>query len=276
MKISKTLQILTTCLLVISAAFIGCNTVNSNGNGSKTTGRMNVKLTDAPGNYDAVYIHINKVLIKADSTTSDSASSNNNGWITLSNKSQTVDLLKLRNGNTIQIGNKKLAAGTYSQIRFVLGSGNQVVVNGKTHSLTTPSAQQSGLKLNINANIEANKIYNLLIDFNANKSIVEAGNSNKFLLKPVLRAVNLQATATLSGTVKPDSVQTSVLAIANSDTLSTVTGSNGNFSILGVPNGTYNLVFKPQSTALADTTKTGVTVQNNKDVNAGTIQLSKK
>ncbi|HYW34373.1 MAG TPA: DUF4382 domain-containing protein [Balneolaceae bacterium] len=274
MKTFKTLPFISVLLLIFT--FIGCNITSSNHKTTKGSGTMKVQMTDAPGAYDAVYIDVKKIMIKPDSSYSDTTSTDQNGWITLSNPSKQVNLLKLRNGNTLQLGNKKLNAGTYSQIRLVLGQNNQVVINGTTHSLTTPSAQQSGLKLNVDATIKPNKVYNLLIDFNANKSIVQTGKSNKYILKPVLRAVSLQATATLSGTVKPDSVQTSVMAMSNSDTLSTVTDSTGSFSILGVPNGTYKVAFKPQSTALADTTKTGVMVQNHKDVNMGTIQLKKK
>ena len=52
--------------------------------------------------------------------------------------------------------------------------------------LTTPSAQQSGLKMNVNITVPAGREVDFAIDFDACKSFVKAGKSGKILLKPVL------------------------------------------------------------------------------------------
>jgi hypothetical protein len=53
-------------------------------------------------------------------------------------------------------------------------------------ALTTPSADQSGLKLNTDMDVTGSQTADFVIDFDACKSIVSAGGSGKYLLKPVL------------------------------------------------------------------------------------------
>ena len=76
------------------------------------------------------------------------------------------------------IGTAVLTAEEISQVRLVLGDENSIMVDSVLHDLKTPSAQQSGLKINIHANIADLDEYNLLIDFDAEKSVVEQGNGN--------------------------------------------------------------------------------------------------
>lgn len=270
----KPLPLLSFVLIAITTVLIGCE-VTDNGDGG--TAQMTVQLTDAPGDYDAVWIDIQSVRvhleedIKTEETETDEEAEED-GWITLNEDPVRVNLLELRNGNTIQIGDEEIKAGEYHQIRLILGNDNEVVVNGESYALTTPSAQQSGLKLNLDAEIEDGEVYNLLIDFDAGRSIVETGNG-KYILKPVLRAVNLEETGSISGTVEPIDVQTSVRAVMDGDTLSTLTANDGTFSIIGVNNGTYDVEFVPNSDSYTDTTIVDITVEESEDVELGTITL---
>lgn len=278
MYLRKPLQFLGVCLLAITTVFIGCDVTDNSNEGSA---RMKVQLTDAPGDFDAVYIDIQSVRVHLDEdietdTTDSDDEAEEEGWVTINDEPMRVNLLELRNGDTIQLGEEELEAGEYHQIRFVLGPDNEVVVDGESFPLTTPSAQQSGLKLNIDAEIEDGETYNLLVDFDAGRSIVHTG-SGKYILKPVLRAVNLEETGSISGAVEPAEVQTSVMAVANGDTLSTLTEESGEFSIIGVTQGSYDVIFNPISdTTYADTTITGVSVDVDEDVELDTVTLSKK
>jgi len=242
-----------------------------------TPGRLTVQLTDAPGDFEAVFIDIESVQIKLKDVDEDADADSDNGeeFITISDQAHRVNLLELRNGNTIQLADEELESGEYIQIRLVLGSDNEVVINGESFPLKTPIAQQSGLKLNMDADIDDGETYNLLVDFDAGRSIVQTGNGG-FILKPVLRVVALEETGSISGTVQPDSVQTSVMAIANNDTLSTVTETDGEFAIIGVPAGTYNVILNPNGESFADTTITGVNIGIDEDFKLGTVSLQQQ
>src|SRR6185295_739784 len=91
-----------------------------------------------------------------------------------------LDLLDLTNGVMEELGTMPLAAGHYSQVRLVLtsntGNGNSALANavqptgGDLIPLDTPSAQQSGLKLQAHFDVAAGQTADIVLDFDACKS----------------------------------------------------------------------------------------------------------
>ncbi|MEO6869587.1 MAG: DUF4382 domain-containing protein, partial [Ginsengibacter sp.] len=155
---------------------------------------MNIYLTDAPGNYQAVWIDIQQVMVKGSSDTSD------NGWISVPLlRPGKYSLLDLRNGKDTLLGGVSLPAGPVSQIRLILGNDNQLVLeDGTAVDLKTPSAQESGLKLNVHADLTAGIPYELVMDFDAARSIVKAV-SGQYLLIPVIRTFVKAAGGAIQG-----------------------------------------------------------------------------
>ena len=189
-----------TTLLAAFFLLTSCD-VSDDGSSNSTNGTLQVYLTDAPGDDEAVWIDIEEVRIHIDDE--DELELEDEGWIIISDDPKRVNLLDLTNGELEVLGETELEEGMYSQIRLILGDDNEIVKNGVTHSLDTPSAQQSGLKLNVHAEIEGGEVYTLLLDFDASRSIVEAGNSGKFLLKPVIRTVAFAETGAIEGYIVP-------------------------------------------------------------------------
>ena len=160
-----------------------------------SNGTLRVALTDAPAcGYDAVNVTIQKVRVHQSSSASDTAS----GWSeVVLNPARRVDLLTLTNGVLDELGQTPLPTGKYTQLRLVLADNdsahplaNSVVPTGGTETaLKTPSGQQSGVKTNINIDIAANKMADFVLDFDACKSVVVAGNSGQYLLKPVVTVI---------------------------------------------------------------------------------------
>lgn len=101
-----------------------------------------------------------------------------------------IDLMKLRNGVLLPVEDFKIPDGAQvTQIRLILGSGNYAIkTDDSTCSLQTPSAQQSGIKIKLTnaVTISGGKSYSLVVDFDAEKSVVVKGNGD-CLLKPVLK-----------------------------------------------------------------------------------------
>lgn len=253
--------------------FTGCDSSGSD----VGTGTMSVTMTDAPAPYDSVHVTINEVAVTKDNDNDTDSESDGDdsedGWETISDEQMRVNLLELTNGSQISLGSKELEAGNYEQIRLILGDNNTVTVDGETYDLQTPSAQQSGLKLNVDAEVEEDTEYTLLIDFDAARSIVEQGNGG-YLLKPVIRAVNLEETGSIVGTVQPADFNTNVLAVMDGDTVtSTITADDGEFEIIGLQEDTYEVYFDPSSDNYADSTQTGVEVTSGEETDLGTIEL---
>ncbi len=231
--------------------------------------RLQVFLTDDPGDYQAVYIDVTDVLINV---TGDSAS----GWQSLSNvKRGSYDLLKLVNDKDTLLANAEIPSGKIHQLRLVLGTENFVKINNQLIKLETPSAQQSGLKLNVQQTINNGVLYKIILDFDVAKSIVKTGNG-KYMLKPVIRTVFESIGGSIKGFVKPFDFQTAILVFRGpNDTVASTysSSSNGGYIVKGLAAGSYSLHFKPANINYRDSVVNGITVINNKVTLVDTLRL---
>ena len=241
--------------ILASLFIVACSREDNNaGDGNKA--RLQVALTDDPGDYEAVFIDVEDIQINY-------SDDPNGGWQSLSNVNEgEYDLLKLVNDDDTVLADAEVGPGTISQIRLVLGDDNFVQIDGQRIRLETPSAQQSGLKLNIHQAVEPGLLYKLLMDFDVAKSIVKTGNG-KYILKPTIRTVLEAAGGTIRGNVKPFSFQTAVLVFkAPNDTVASTYSEivNGGYMVRGLSAGTYSLHFIPTDNLYQDTVITGVNV----------------
>ena len=95
-----------------------------------------------------------------------------------------IDLLTLRN-STMLMAENKVPAGDYEFIRVELDQSRSNVIDkltGKTLPLKIPSEQ---IKVNGGFVVPAGGATNIVLDFDADKSLVKLGNGN-WLLKPVI------------------------------------------------------------------------------------------
>ena len=213
--------------------------------------RLVVRLTDAPADYESLYIDVEKVLVHTSSEVDEEAS----GWMELemAQNASSIDILELRNGVDTLLAENELPSGKISQIRLVLGDDNTLMVGGQEHSLSTPSAQQSGLKLQVNADLSPGIVYEILLDFDAAKSVVHTG-SDKYSLKPVIRTIVEAQSGAIAGTVDLDSEKVTVYAIpAEGESFSAIPDENGQFLIQGLEPGTYTIEFRDSSDAVSKT-----------------------
>ena len=245
-------------LLVASALmfFTSCKKNNNNGDGNA---RLKVYLTDDPGDYEAVYIDVKDVQINVTGDTS-------NGWQSLSGvNAAAYDLLKLVNDNDTLLADANIPSGRLHQMRLILGTENYVKIQGTTQliKLETPSAQQSGLKLNIQQDIQDGILYTITLDFDVSKSIVRTGN-NKYMLKPTIRTILNAVGGSLRGVVMPKTFQSVVYAVQGADTVaSTYTDVNGIYLIRGLQAGTYDVFYKPTDVLYRDSLRKNISVQFN-------------
>ncbi|MBD0831115.1 DUF4382 domain-containing protein [Aestuariibaculum sediminum] len=237
-------------LLLLTFVF-GCKDSESDGVSAEAP-RISIRLVDNPGDYAAVNVNIVDVLIKMDDDTE-----SDEGWMSLEAESGMVNLLEFSGGfSKVLVDRFPIPAGTLSQMRLVLGDGNTIDIEAEggaieTHELKTPSAQQSGLKLKIDAVIEEGFTYNYVLDFDVNKSIVMAGNSGNIILKPVIYANAEVSSGIIEGTVAPMEAlpaMASVTAYEGTEdelVISAYTDETGAFALWGVPEGSYEVTVEP-------------------------------
>jgi hypothetical protein len=207
--------------------------------------RVQIRLTDSPDpNVSEVWIDVKDVLINM----------GDSGWTSVIGVHAGVyNLLDFTDGKDTILADANIPAGKISQIRLLLGDNNYIITKtGEKISLTTPSAQESGLKVQVNQDVTGGILYRLILDFDAGKSIVKAGNSGNYILKPVIRIISfVPSGGNLKGVVQPDSVKTAIYAINGIDTVaSTFTDTlNGNFLFNDIPAGAYSLSYIPTDTS---------------------------
>jgi hypothetical protein len=192
-----------------------------------------VRLTDAPGPYTAVNIDLQGIELTGNGNT-----------VMLNTVPGIYNLLNFANGVDTLIATGDLEIERVQQIRLILGPNNSLVVGGVTHSLAIPSGSESGLKLQVHQELQAGVAYGVLLDFDANQSIVEEGNGS-YHLKPVIRTIETALSGSIKGKLSKPGVPASITATSGSNAYSSIPNAAGDFIIRGVPAGTYTVNVVP-------------------------------
>jgi len=275
-------KILFPVIALASALLAACGGGGGNGTAAVPEGTVRMALTDAPScGYDHVYVTVERVRMHK----SDGAGDSEGGWeeIVLASPKR-LDLLELTNGTLEELGQTDVPAGTYSQVRLVLAAntGANPLANsvhptgGAEVPLRTPSAQQSGLKLKARFEVEAGGLADLVLDFDACRSIVKAGGSGNYNLKPVLSLSKrlqtgiqgyVSTTMTLNGTTV--SAQQNGVVVR-----STVPDTTGKFVLPFLAAGNYDVVITSEGRATAVLTSVPVSTTTTMVNGTGTAFLS--
>lgn len=248
-------------LCLLSLFFIQCDD-NDDAAPPPGTSQLTINMSDGPGDYDAVYIEILDIKIK------NSSDEGEEGWVSVANpeivgEGKIYDLLTLTGGVSIVLADTPVTSGHLGQIRLILGDQNTVVVDGVTHTLDTPSAQQSGLKLLVNQNLSSGIEYEFMLDFNVDKSIVSQGNGG-YSLKPTIKVSTTANSGAIKGIVTTTLPLSNTLmaAVVGTEISSYVNKDTGAFQLDGVPQGTHSVTFTSSDAAIPPKTISGVSVTN--------------
>ncbi len=248
--------------LLAAAVITGCS------DSEETQGTIRLSITDAPlDNPDIVEVNlaVTRVDIKGSS-----------GWEVIDSFDEplSINLLEYRDGNSFLITEESIPAGNYGEIRLVLDIAEKEggdaanrgtflrYADGSTEPLFVPSGQSSGYKAKGEFEIPAGGVTGITVDFDARRAVVEAGNTDKFLLKPVTRLVEDKDVAMIHGTTTWESEYASLKvfaypqgtyseeeAIAEPESVefpNAITSNSiredGTFTLAFMDSGTYDLV----------------------------------
>jgi hypothetical protein len=206
MGILKKLNTLLLCLL-FAFSLAACGGGGSSDGGG--TGTLSTSLTDASTDqYKAVYVTIARVEVHHDGDGS---------WETVAEPNKTYNLLDLVNGVRADLGIATLPSGHYTQMRLIIGetaetgvvnmhsmthpSANYIInMDDEVHEMKVPSGTNTGLKIVNGFDINENETTELILDFDAMRSVVMTG-SGKYLLKPTVKVHHVAGGAIVSGFV---------------------------------------------------------------------------
>jgi len=205
-RLSKKLNMIFLCLLFgFSLAACGGGGGSDGGQGTLST-----SLTDSTTDeYQAVYVTIARVEVHHD---------DGGTWQTVAEPNKTYNLLELVNGVRETLGIATLDSGNYTQMRLIIGEtaeagalnifsvphpfANYVIdLNDDVHELKVPSGTNTGLKVVNGFDINDNQTTELILDFDAMRSVVMAGSSGQYLLKPTVKVFESEDYAIVSGSV---------------------------------------------------------------------------
>lgn len=200
----------TKAIVLAAVLLAGWTACNMGGSGSGT-GQLSLSLTDKPSDdYKAVYVTIKNIAVHKADDPEDS-------WTTVAEVNRTINLLELANGVRERLALVDLPSGRYTQMRLMIGdtggsdtnilgqahpAANYVIdMDDLVHEMKIPSGFQTGVKLVQGFDINENSTTELTFDFDASRSVVVAGNSGKYILKPTIKVVDTALASVIKGLV---------------------------------------------------------------------------
>jgi len=270
-------KIFSSLFAVMTLFFVSCSDDEGNGGNLQGTGTLSVQLTDAPFPYELVAeanVTVYKVEARRVSEDDDDDALTVSPYITLMEEEIETNLLGLTNGLTLQLAEIEVPVGTYDQVRVYVKGVNVVLTDGTVYDLKVPSGDSSGIKVFIDPGITVvgGLSSDLLLDFDVSRSFVAKGNLdvNGFNFKPVIKASNLSTAGTLAGNVSTIEEETQIglfgaqVSVFAADTLNTTsfTDPDGNYTILGLEAGTYEVVSEFDGFIASDTLEVQINAAN--------------
>ena len=202
------------CFLFAIATIFVLTACSGGGGDSGGIGTLSLSLTDASSSkYKAVVVTIDEIQVHLKGN-----GNSPNHWqsVDMPISPLTVNLLDLINGVREDLGLVDLQARRYTQMRLKIGDtpnpdtlpfANYVVTNTdpvEIHELNISSGDKTGFKIVNGFTIAADQKTELILDFDACRSVVQAGNSGQWLLKPTVKVRNTENYAIIEGRVTDD------------------------------------------------------------------------
>jgi hypothetical protein len=297
----KTKHIFLSALAAFAVFAIGLSSCSKNG--MNRAGQFKVLLTDAPGDYIAAKIDIQKVEVKVDTNQEHSKDDHfadgdrheddhlKRGdeygvWTDLNYTPGIIDVMKLRNGIDAKIAEGNIV-GTVRKVRITLGPNNTVTTKDSVeHPLVLKNDTENYLYIHLHDEHRGHgrgegegrrehggpQDLQVTIDLDVARSIIES--NGVYYLAPKLRPFNDENFAAIAGQVLPTNIFAVVTALdaSGAEVAKALPKPDGDYKIRGLNDGTYTLKF--EATGYKTQTIT-VTATKGKEVKATTVTLVK-
>ncbi|HLT06364.1 MAG TPA: DUF4382 domain-containing protein [Cyclobacteriaceae bacterium] len=204
---------------------------------------VNFRLIDAPGDYDQAWIEFEGVEIFR----SNDRQATEGEWIYVpyDQADRQVEVSKLVNEAALLLGRREVPVGGIFKIRLMLGDEHYLQKNGKDRSLTLASPEKAAVEMDVNFMLERNLSYDIYLDVDLERSIKVTADSTKYILDPKVRSFVSNERSIVKGKIQPATAKPVIYAIQNGDTVTTLSDSQGNFSLRGLQPGAHTVKILP-------------------------------
>jgi hypothetical protein len=290
MKTLKISLVAASALVAFMLIFSACT---KTGIDASAGGKVSVFLTDGPGEFDSVFIDIQKVEVKIDTSSTykndderckddddrddhQKRKDDYGEWVNINFTPAIIDILSLRNGVETKLGDANILTGTVRKIRITLGTQNRVVKSGVSSTLELRNETNNFLYVKLydkhrQRSADSTSV-SVWVDFDVANSIYE--KDGKFYLKPVLRPFNNNNFGVVEGKVLPLAAK-AVVRITNGAGFNGVALPNreGKFKLRGLESGTYTVTVEGLA-PYVDKVISNVVVTKGKETELGVITLT--
>lgn len=289
----KTLKISLVAASLLAAVMLIFSACTKTGADAIAGSKVAVYLTDGPGEYDSVFIDIQKVEVKIDTSSTykndddrckddddrddhQKRKDDYGEWVNINFTPSIIDVLSLRNGVETKLGDANILTGTVRKIRITLGTQNRVVKNGVSSTLELRNETNNFLYVKLydkhrQRSADSTNV-SVWVDFDVANSIYE--KDGRFYLKPVLRPFNNKNFGVVEGKVLPLAAK-AVVRITNGAGFNGVALPNreGKFKLRGLESGTYTVTVQGLA-PYVDKVISNVVVTKGKETELGVITLT--
>ena len=224
---------------LFSISFWSCEPADSN-----PTSLLNVILIDAPAQWDSVFVEVEGVDIEMQVQGRESETQT--FFLPYSLGDKVIEVSALIAGEGLLLGRDELPVGKIISATFRIGDSHSLFLDGDRHVVPLANGGMTEIPLELEMDLEQGIAYDLILDFDLEKSIRVLSESPLVLeLDPKLTAVSGIGTGDLKGSISPTTLRPALYAITSGDSVNTHTNSSGSF-LFRLPAGIYTVYVDPK------------------------------
>lgn len=235
---------------------------------------LNLVLVDAPPAYDSVFVEILgvDVLMNVEGRDTEQQSF----FISYELGDKRVRVSDLVAGEVLLLGRGTLPPGQIIRMEMRLGNNHSLWQNEKSYPIPLSSDLDSFVPINAELNLEAGLSYDLILDFDLEKSIRTISSEPfSFELDPKIETIYPGQFGELKGSITQTSLKPAIFAIRNGDSTSTHSNSSGSF-LFRLPEGIYDIYLDPKDDAFLADTLMGIEVLNRESLTLDRVSFRPK
>jgi len=225
--------------ILFSISFWSCEPADSN-----PTSLLNVILIDAPAQWDSVFVEVEGVDIEMQVLGRESETET--FFLPYSLGDKVIEVSALIAGEGLLLGRDELPVGKIISATFRIGDSHSLFLDGDRYVLPLANGGMTEIPLELKMDLEQGIAYDLILDFDLEKSIRVLSESPLVLeLDPKLSAVSGIGTGDLKGSISPTTLRPALYAITSGDSVNTHTNYSGSF-LFRLPAGIYTVYVDPK------------------------------